>query len=52
MIMHKYYLKSLTNIAACAATILDPRYKDQVFTDLEDSSEDGIQIHAKAMDLF
>lgn len=50
-IMHKYYLKSLTNTAACTATILDPRYKDQVFTYLEDSGEDGMQIHTKAMDL-
>jgi hypothetical protein len=33
-------------------TIFDPRYKDQVFTYLEDSGEDGMQIHTKAMDLF
>jgi hypothetical protein len=51
-IIHKYYLKSLTNTAAYTATILDPWYKDQVFIYLEDSGKDRMQIHTKVIDRF
>jgi phage regulator Rha-like protein len=50
--MHEYYLRTLTTRAACIATIVDPRYKDQIFTWFEESGGDGMRMHNKAMTRF
>ena len=47
-LMYKYYKKSLVNRASSVATILDPRYKDRVFTWLEEEGGDDIRVQDKA----
>ena len=51
-VMHEYYQKTLTRRAACVATIIDPRYKDQIFTWFEDSGGDSMRMYKKAIDRF
>src|ERR1700733_717925 len=51
-VLYRYYQKSLTNHVACVITILDPRYKDQVFKYLEDIGTDRLRVHKKAVERF
>jgi hypothetical protein len=50
--MHEYYLRTFTTRAACVATIVDPRYKDRIFTWFEESVGDGMRMHNKAVTRF